>query len=394
MATVGATPAGGVTRTTLSDADREARGLFVQWCREAGLAVRWDDMGNLYARRPGQDPDAAPVMIGSHLDSIPRGGRFDGALGVLAALEVVRTLNDHGAATRRPIEVVNWTNEEGARFPPATLGSGVIAGAFGTLFAHDRRDWDGKRFGDELARIGYLGDPANRPGAVDTYLELHIEQGPVLEADGLEIGVVTGIVGTYWAQITLEGQAQHAGPTPMAYRRDPLVAAGRAAALVRDTAVAVPGGGTATVGRLHTEWPNIINAIPGKVSMTLDVRHPTRAGLDEVVGRIRSGLAAICAEERVSHTWEEVWNMEPPAFAPDAVEAVETAARELGLTHRRIIAGAAHDAKYMNELCRTAMVFVPSLDGKSHCEEEFTHWNDCTNGADVLRHAALYFANR
>lgn len=390
MARIGATPRGGVSRPALSDADRQGRDLFARWMAEAGLQVRFDDVGNQYGRRKGRREDLAPAMIGSHLDSIPQGGRFDGAYGVLAALEVARVLNDSNVVTQRPIEIVSWTNEEGARFQPSCLGSGVVAGAYELDYAYARADYAGKKFGDELRRIGYLGDRAARPGTTDTYLELHIEQGPVLEAEGLQIGVVDGIVGIYWGTVEVTGQAQHAGPTPMAHRRDPMVAAARIIARLRDIARAADGA-TVTVGRLDAE-PAIINAIPGRVRFTLDIRHPDGA----TVARLRAAMAdaavAIAREERCEARFEDTWNVAETRFSPEAMAAVEAGARAFGYSFRRITAGAAHDAKYMSHLCRTGMIFVPSKDGKSHCEEEESSWEELERGCNVLLHATLRFA--
>ncbi len=267
---LGGTPAGGMSRLALSDADRAARDLLVGWLREAGLAVRVDDFGNIYGRRAGADPDAAPVLVGSHLDTVPGGGRFDGILGVVAALEVVSALDDAGAMTRRPIEVVDWTNEEGARFTPAMLASGGLTGVFARDWVYARPDRDGRRFGAELARIGYRGDEAARPRAIAATVELHIEQGPVLEAGGEAVGVVEGIVGIGWHRVTVRGQSAHAGPTPMAARRDAMVAAARMVVAARDLA-RERGDLNATVGSLTPE-PGVINVIPPTVRFSLDLR--------------------------------------------------------------------------------------------------------------------------
>ena len=288
MAKIGATPAGGVTRPALSDADREARDLFARWAQEAGLSVRVDDLGTQYARMEGTDPGAAPLLIGSHLDSVPAGGRFDGALGVMTALEVVRSMRDAGFQPLRPVELVNFTNEEGARFEPALMASGVLAGRFTPDYVYGRTDQDGLRFGDELDRIGYRGSQDNRPEPIHAYLELHIEQGPVLEAEGLPVAVVEGIVGVEWINVTVSGQPQHAGTSPMRTRRDAMVAAARMIAALRDLILQYPDPTAVTVGRIQSV-PGVINQIPvgGCFQHRFPARDGRRAGRANGSSRIR-----------------------------------------------------------------------------------------------------------
>src|SRR5579862_9840094 len=294
MAEIGKTPGGGVRRLALSDEDRAGRDRLAEWLAAAGLAVRVDDLGNMYGRRAGTDAGAAPVVFGSHLDTVPTGGRFDGVLGVMGALEVVRALGDAGIRTRAPLEVVNWTNEEGARFAPAMLASGVVCGRFTREEAYASRDGDGRMFGDELARIGYRGETAHRLCECAAYLELHVEQGPVLERARRQVGVVEGIEGISWNRIEVTGRAAHAGPTPTPDRRDALVAAAKLVLLARDAAEHLDGVRT-TVGRVEVS-PNTINVVPGRVEMTLDVRSPCDAGLDEALRAADEACRAVCAE--------------------------------------------------------------------------------------------------
>ncbi len=389
LAGIGATPGGGVTRLALSDEDRAGRDRLRAWLEGAGLAVRVDDFGNMTGRRPGAEEGPA-LLLASHIDSVRNGGRFDGAAGVLAALEVVRTLNDAGVATRRPIEVVNWTNEEGVRFEPAMLCSGALAGRFERDYVYGRNDRDGRRFEDELRRIGYLGREADRPGPAAACLELHVEQGPVLEAAAAPVGVVEGIVGITWLELTLDGQADHAGPSPMPLRRDALAAAARLVSAVEAIARGTEGA-VGTVGRLAPE-PNVINTIPGRVVMSADFRHPDPATIEALVAALERRAAEVAAETGVAVAGDRFWTSEPPPFAAEAGAAVEGACRELGLPVHRLWSSAGHDAKYVQALCPTAMVFVRSRDGLSHAEGEYSSPEDLEAGANVLLQAALRLA--
>jgi N-carbamoyl-L-amino-acid hydrolase len=389
MAEIGKTPAGGVRRLALSDEDRAARDRLKEWLAQAGLTVRVDDLGNMYARRAGTDSAAAPVVFGSHLDTVPTGGRFDGVLGVLAALEVIRVLNDGRIRTRAPLEVVNWTNEEGARFAPAMLASGVVCGRFTRDEAYGARDPGGRTFGDELARIGYRGEAANRLRECAAYLEYHVEQGPVLERGRTQIGVVEGIEGISWNRIQITGRAAHAGPTPMPDRRDAVVAASRLVLLLRDAADRLHV--RATVGRVDVT-PNTINVVPGQVEMTLDVRSARDDGLDAALQAADRACARVAELDRVEVRRTEFWRSPATPFAQPVIAAVADAAKSRGFSAKRLWAGAGHDAKYMADRYPAGMIFVPSKDGLSHNEAEWTLPEDCARGATVLLDAVLALA--
>lgn len=391
MARIGATPGGGVSRPALSDEDREARALFAAMAGEAGLSLRVDDLGNQYARMEGTEPDADPVLLGSHLDSVPLGGRFDGVLGVLTPLEVLRTLRERGVVPRRPVEIVNFTNEEGVRFEPAMMSSGVLAGRFDPEYVYARTDREGRTFLQELERIGYRGDRANRPRRIHAFIEVHIEQGPVLEAEGLPLAVVSGILGVQWFDVTLTGQAQHAGPSPMRLRRDAMVTAARIIAAVRDLALEYPDPVVATVGRLQP-IPGVINQIPGRVVISIDVRHWADEGLRELAARAEALVRRIAAEERVEVEVDPFWRIAPTVFDPRLVERLEAHAREMGMPLRRVVSGAGHDAKYISEIAPAVMLFVRTIGGKSHCETEAILWEDAAKAADLLLQMVLDLA--
>ena len=394
LATIGATPKGGVCRLAASELDGEARRLFIRWCEAAGCTVTVDRIGNIFARRPGRNPDLPPVMTGSHLDTQPTGGRFDGAYGVMAGLEVVRTLNDLGYETEAPIEIVAWTNEEGSRFSPAMTGSGVFTGVFDLAYGLARPDnVTGVSLGDELAKIGFAGpEPAGgRP--VAAYFEAHIEQGPILEAAGLPIGVVTGAQGQRWYEITVTGQEAHAGPTPMPRRRDALVGAARMIDAVNRIGHKHAPYACATVGFVQVS-PNSRNTIPGRVFFTVDFRHPDDAILTQMDHDLRGACAEAAAisgglDARV----EEFWYFAPTPFDPALVGRVREAAQRLGYGHQDIISGAGHDAVYMARVAPTAMVFVPCKEGISHNETEDAAPADLAAGCNVLLNALLETAN-
>jgi N-carbamoyl-L-amino-acid hydrolase len=379
---IGETPAGGLTRLALSDEDRRGRDLLVGWMREAGLTVTVDQMGNVFGLRAGS-LRLPPVMMGSHADSVPTGGKYDGQLGVLCALEAIRALNDGSTRTRHPVAMAIFTNEEGARFQPAMIGSGVMAGKIPLEDAYNARDKDGLRLGDELERIGYLGPEPCLPRPFRTYLELHIEQGPILEEERLPIGVVEGIVAISWSRITFHGVQDHAGPTPMRIRHDALVAAAEVVGGVREIARRLGGDFVSTVGRLDAT-PNIPNAIPGRVVMSVDFRDPDDAKVDRALPMLDALVREAAAREGVRHELEHYWRVPRTPFDPEVVGAVEAAARTLGVGSRRILSGAGHDAQYMAAICPTGMIFVPSRAGRSHCEEEFTPMGDIEDGANVL----------
>jgi N-carbamoyl-L-amino-acid hydrolase len=387
---IGETPRGGLTRLALSDEDKRGRDLLVEWMRAAGLRVRVDQMGNIFGERAGAQA-LPPVLMGSHADSVPTGGKYDGQLGVLCALEAIRTMNAHGLRTRRPVTLVVFTNEEGARFQPAMLASGVMAGKIALEDAYNARDKDGLRLVDELERIGYLGPEPCVPRPLRAYLELHIEQGPFLEEEGLTVGIVEGIVAIAWSRLTLHGVQDHAGPTPMRIRHDALVAAAEVVSGVRGIARGLGGDLVTTVGNLVVT-PNIVNAIPGKVAMSIDMRDPQDATLDRALPLLDEVVRAACAREGVRYDLEHYWRVPATPFAPEVVAAVETAARAVGARARRIISGAGHDAQYMAAIAPAGMIFVPSRGGRSHCEEEFTAIEAIEDGANSLLLAALELA--
>ena len=393
QARIGATPRGGLTRLALSDEDKVIRDRMVAWLEAAGCAVRVDRMGNIFGRRPPAPGGEAlpPVVMGSHVDSVPTGGRFDGVLGVVCALAAIRALNAAKARTRHPVELAIFTNEEGARFQPAMLGSAVMAGKVSLEDAYSQRDRHGVRLVDELERIGYLGPEPCAARPMRAYLELHIEQGPSLEEAGLPVGVVEGIVGIAWSRVTFHGAQDHAGPTPMHTRHDALVAAADVVKAVRHIPLEIGNDMVGTVGWLDVH-PNIVNAIPGKVVLTTDLRAPSEADLDRAVADLEVAVRDAAAAEGVRVEYESLMRVPLTRFAAEVVDAVEGAARRLGVGHRRMLSGAGHDAQHMATLCPTGMVFVPSIAGKSHCEEEATAFDDIEHGANVLLHAALTLA--
>lgn len=379
-AEIGEIPGNGLKRLALSDEDKEMRDLFKSWMEETGLSVRIDDFGNMYGRREGKR-DLAPVLIGSHLDTQPRGGRFDGILGVLTALEVVRTLNDYHIETARPIEIINFTNEEGARFEPPMMASGGLAGIFEKEFVYSRVDRTGKSFEDELKRIGYDGLQENRIKDFFAFLELHIEQGPVLESENISIGGVEGIQGMNWREITVTGEADHAGPTPMHLRKDALAAASKMMSVIEETAVKY--GVTATVGRLSVT-PDVANCVPGEVVFSLDVRHMDNDLRMKTLEKMIDEMEKVALERNVSFEVENLWDSETTLFNEKLRNLIMETAEKYGYTSKSIPSGAGHDAKYMNELGPTAMIFLPSVNGKSHDVSELTLDEDIEKGANVL----------
>nr|HET7860493.1 Zn-dependent hydrolase [Caldimonas sp.] len=386
LARIGATAKGGVRRLALSDEDRRGRDCFVGWCRAAGLAVEVDAIGNIFARRAGTVADLPPVAIGSHLDSQPSGGKFDGAYGVMAGLEVVRTLDDTGVRTRAPIEVVAWTNEEGSRFVPTCMGSGVYAGVHALEHVLQQRDVEGVSVRDALAAIGYAG--AASPHRLGAYFEAHIEQGPVLEQERKTIGVVLGALGQRWFDVVVLGQDAHAGPTPMQTRRDALLAASRLVGEVHRIGSGYPDYARGTVGFMAVK-PNSRNVVPGEVRMSVDLRNAKWSTLDAMVEDLRRCIRAVQDECRVEISLDEVVAFAPSEFAEDLVAHVRDAAERLGHSHRDIVSGAAHDAVYLSRIAPTAMVFVPCAGGISHNELESARPEDLAAGCDVLLHAVL-----
>ncbi|WP_299390813.1 Zn-dependent hydrolase [Pelagibius sp.] len=388
MARIGPGVAGGNCRLALTDFDREGRDLFVRWCQDAGCSITVDKMGNIFARRPGSDPSLPPVATGSHLDTQPTGGKFDGVFGVLAGLEVIRTLNDHGIETAAPVEVSVWTNEEGSRFAPAMVASGVFAGVFDLDYGHSRADVDGKTIGEELERIGYLGEETPGEHPMKAFFEAHIEQGPILEAEEKTIGVVTGAQGQRWFEVTLTGSESHAGTTPMNRRKDALVAASKLVTAINEIALAHPPHAVTTVGMMQVS-PNSRNTIPGSVFMTVDLRHPDDETLSQMESELRAACAGICDPVGVEAAIENIWCSPPIAFDTDCVAAVKKAAGAAGYGNMDIISGAGHDACYISRVAPTAMIFVPCEDGVSHNESESATPEDLAAGCNVLLHAML-----
>ena len=386
LALIGATPKGGVKRLTLTDLDRQGRDRFVQWAKEAGMTTRVDAIGNIFARRKGADDSLPPVMTGSHLDTQPSGGKFDGAFGVMAGLEVVRRLNDLGIRTRAPIEVAAWTNEEGSRFVPTMMGSGVFAGVYALGEVLAQKDVDGVTVGEALKSIAYGGDA--KAIKVGAYFEAHIEQGPVLENTKTTIGAVQGALGQRWFDVEIAGQDSHAGPTPMELRRDALLAASRLVIEVNRVARTYPDNARATVGHLRV-FPNSRNVVPGAVSMTLDVRNAKNETLLAMVEDLRKSAKSIEAECRVSIDVKEVLYFAPSHFDATLVESVRASAKALGLSCRDIVSGAAHDAVYLNRVAPTAMIFVPCEGGLSHNELENARPDEIAAGCSVLLNAML-----
>jgi len=392
MAQIGATTGGGVQRLTLSDEDKRARDLFAGWLKELNLEVQVDEMGNIFGKRAGKNTDLAPVMSGSHIDSQPKGGRFDGILGVMGPLEVMRTLQENSIETERPIVIVDWTNEEGTRFSPAMVASGVWAGALERDWIYDRVDRDGKRFGDELERIGYRGSAAAQKWPLHAYYEYHIEQGPILEREGKTIGAPKGIVCLHWYDVYLEGEANQVGPTPMEGRHDALCAA--AEMILKLNALPNKMGGklVATVGEIQN-YPNSRNIIPDKVHFTVDIR-----SWDDELGLrawddVRADFEEIARRRGCPIRMEETWRVEHSPFDKKLVQRVLNVARDMGYPALHMVSGAGHDASYMNQVAPTAMIFVPSIGGRSHVEVEHTTWEDCEAGANVLLHCVLRSAN-
>lgn len=392
MAKIGATPAGGVQRLTLSDEDKKGRDLFVKWLKELDLKITIDEMGNIFGRQPGRNDNLAPVMSGSHIDSQPKGGRFDGILGVMGALEVMRTLHENKVKTERPFVIVDWTNEEGSRFAPAMVASGVWAGALKRDWVYDRTDINGKRFEDELIRIGYKGTVACKKFPVHCYYEYHIEQGPILEREGKKIGAPKGILCLHWYDVYLEGEANQVGPTPMAGRHDALCAAAEMILKVNALPDRMGGNLVATVGEIQN-YPNSRNIIPDKVHFTVDIRSWDDDHALKAWELVRKDFEDIAARRGCPIKIEETWRVEHSPFDEKLVERILNAADALGYSSLYMVSGAGHDASYMNQVCPTAMIFVPSIGGRSHVEVENTTWEDCEAGANVLLQVVLQSAN-
>lgn len=388
MAKIGPGVAGGNNRQTLTDDDAEGRRLFQRWCEAAGCTMGLDRMGNMFARREGSDPDALPVYVGSHLDTQPTGGKYDGVLGVLAGLEIVRQLNELNIQTRHPIVVTNFTNEEGTRFAPAMVASGVFAGIHSLEWAYDRTDAAGLRLGDELERIGFVGDEEVGARKMHAFFELHIEQGPILERENKDIGVVTHGQGLNWLQVTLTGKESHTGSTPMPMRVNAGLGMARITELVNDIALSHAPDAVGAIGHCDV-YPNSRNIIPGRVVFTIDFRSPDKAVIADMEARMREGAKAICNEIGLGLEIEQVGGFDPVEFDDGCVTAVRDAAERLGYSHRNIVSGAGHDACWINRVAPTAMVMCPCVDGLSHNEAEEISQEWATAGAEVLLHAVV-----
>jgi N-carbamoyl-L-amino-acid hydrolase len=393
MARYGATPKGGVRRLTLTDIDRQGREQFRTWCEAAGLTVRVDGMGNMFARRPGRDPKRLPVLMGSHLDSQPSGGKFDGALGVLAGLEVIRSLNDLGITTEAPIELINWTDEEGSRFGHSLMGSGVWAGVYTQDKVEALTDLDGVTVKAALHEIGYAGPEPAKPFPADAYFELHIEQGPILEAEGKQIGIVTGAQSQVWYEAVATGRDSHAGTTPPSARRDALVATARIIDRVDQLMRARGELGRGTVGRLQV-FPNSCNVIPGEVRFSIEFRHPSDAEVASLAASFPAEAQALAAACGVKLELTELFRIPAQPFDPACVDLVRQGAAQHGYSTREIVSGAGHDAVYVARHVPTAMIFTPCKDGLSHNEEESIEPEEADAGCQVLFAAVLARANR
>ena len=388
MAKIGPGIAGGNNRQTVTDEDGEGRHLFKRWCEAAGLEMGLDEMGTMFARREGTDPSLPPVYVGSHLDTQPTGGKYDGVLGVLGGLEVVRSLNDLGIKTKHPIVVTNWTNEEGARFAPAMMASGVFAGVLDQADVYEHVDKDGKKFGEELERIGWKGSEKVGERKIHAFFELHIEQGPILEDEGIDIGVVTHGQGLKWLQVTLTGKEAHTGSTPMPKRRNAGLGMARVIELVHEVAMDYQPDAVGAVGHMQV-YPNSRNIIAGRTVFTIDIRSPEKEVLDTMDARVREGIDTICDALDIKYQIEQVGHFDPVTFDKGCVKAIRDAADRLGYTHRNIVSGAGHDACWINRVAPTAMVMCPCVDGLSHneAEEIIKEWAGA--GADVLFHAVV-----
>lgn len=388
MAKIGPGIAGGNNRQTLTDEDAEGRRLFQKWCEEAGLTLSVDQMGTMFARREGTDPDALPVYVGSHLDTQPTGGKFDGVLGVLGGLEVIRTLDDLDIRTKHPIVITNWTNEEGARFAPAMLASAVFAGVHTLEYAYARTDGEGKAFGDELKRIGWQGEEPVGERRMHAYFEYHIEQGPILEAEDRTIGVVTHGQGLWWLEFTLTGKEAHTGSTPMNLRINAGLAMSRIIEMVHRVAMENQPNAVGGVGQARFS-PNSRNVLPGEVVFTVDIRSPDQAKLDGMRATVESEAARIAAELGVGCSVEAVGHFDPVTFDQVLVGRVRSAAERLGYSHMNLVSGAGHDACWAAKVAPATMIMCPCVDGLSHNEAEDISPEWASAGCDVLFHAVV-----
>ena len=388
MAKIGPGIAGGNNRQALTDEDAQGRALFHKWCDDAGLTMGVDQMGTMFARREGTRPDLLPVYVGSHLDTQPTGGKYDGVLGVLAGLEIIRTLNDQGIETKHPIVIVNFTNEEGTRFPPAMVASGVFAGVHSLDWAYSREDSEGKTFGEELKRINWIGDEEVGSRKMKAFFELHIEQGPILELEEKEIGVVTHGQGLSWLEITLTGKESHTGSTPMPMRVNAGLGMARITQLVDEIAHSYKPNAVGAIGQCNI-YPNSRNIIPGKAVFTVDFRHPEKSIISSMEEELRLGAEKIAKEIGLTLEIESVGGFDPVTFDPDCVAMIRASAEKLGYGYRDLVSGAGHDACWINKVAPTAMVMCPCVGGLSHNEAEEITQKWASAGADVLLHSVL-----
>lgn len=388
---IGGNSQGGCNRQALTDLDREGRELFERWCVEAGCTIQVDQMGNLFARRPGLNNELPPVITGSHLDTQPTGGRFDGVYGVLAGVEIMTTLEEHGVQTQAPLEVVVWTNEEGARFSPAMIGSGVWAGVFDLEYGHSRRDKEGRSIAEELKRIGYLGELPAKAKPVKAAFELHIEQGPILEQMNKQIGVVSGVQGMRWYDLILEGEPRHAGPTPMESRIDPFMALSEVLAPLYQLAESEGPWARVTFGDIHAE-PGARNTVPERLTLSIDLRHPDQHTLDQMDHKLRRLVDEVALRTKVACQLIDEWNSPAVSFNKSCVNTVQTATERLGLSAMSMFSGAGHDAVYLSQVAPTSMIFVPCEKGISHNEAENAKPEDLEAGTNVLLQAMLEMA--
>jgi len=388
MAEIGATASGGCNRQTLTDEDKVSRDRFVQNCEQASCSIKVDQMGNIFARRAGRNNDLPPVIAGSHLDTQPTGGKFDGAYGVLAGLEVIKTLNDYGIETDLPIEVVTWTNEEGARFSPAMIGSGVWSGNFELDFAYSRSDKQGKIFGEELEHIAYRGEVAAKAKPITAAFELHIEQGPILETEGLQIGVVSGVQGISWYDLILQGQASHAGPTPMQARRDPFVGLTKIIDRLYELIAQHAPWARVTFGDIKAE-PGTRNTVPEQLILSVDIRHPEQSILDDLDTAFRKIVSEESEKVRLTGIIKDEWKAPAVSFDKDCISSVKQAAEQLKYNYKEMFSGAGHDSVYVSQVVSTSMIFIPCKNGLSHNEAEYASPEDIEAGCNVLLHAML-----
>lgn len=385
---IAVTAESGMMRLALTDADKEARDLIVSWLEEAGMEVKVDDMGSVYGILKGTNPDAKPICVGSHADTQPNGGRYDGLFGVMAGLEAIISIKESGKRVESSLILVDWTNEEGARFVPPMLASGVVSGKFDSQWVYDKEDVDGIRYEDELIRIGYKGQKENRLKDIKAYFEPHIEQGPVLDAEGKNFGVVTGALGITGLDVTIKGEANHAGTTPMSHRKDPAAAAAEAISAIRQNCIDFGDPAVLTVGVINAR-PASKNIVPGEVYFSVDLRYHTDEGMTELEEQTKQIIMEICSKYIVSVDIARYWRADPASFNESIISCVEDAARENNMNYIRIISGAGHDAVFINEVMPTGMLFVPSIKGMSHCPQEDTRWEDIVKGVEITADVLL-----